>query len=126
MGRLARQTVEQASMSTGKHCWSPTHGAETVPYAFPSFPPQNKKERKRCIAVDTDVGQASREVLDEKVAKDPTCRTGMAKLHSTCARRVVYAIQLESVGLDYHSSEIPAPETDVVEKCWMAAAHGKH
>ena len=31
------------------------------------------------IPVDTDVGQASRELLDEKVAKETACRTSMVK-----------------------------------------------
>ena len=55
------------------------------------------------------IGQASREVLDEKVAKDPACRIGMAKSHPTSARRTGH---VRSVGLDCRSSEVPALETE--------------
>jgi len=76
--------------------------------------------KKRCISVDTGVGQVSREGLDEKLAKDPACRKGTIKYDPTSTSRIKHAIKPGSVGLDYHSSEIPAPEMD---NCWMVAAH---
>jgi len=34
---------------------------------------------ERCIPVDTGVGQASREILDEEVAKEPACGHGAVR-----------------------------------------------
>lgn len=39
-----------------------------------------KAHGEGCIPVDTGVGQAGGESLDEKVAKEPTCRTSAVKL----------------------------------------------
>ena len=40
----------------------------------------------------------------------------MVKYHPTSARRIGHTIKLGPVGLDCHSSEIPALETDAAEK----------
>ena len=110
----------QSRLSNGRV--SPLASIARVPHTvsqrclthFPPFP--HKTKRKRCIPVDTSVGQASREVLDEKIAKDPACRTGMVKSHPSSDRRVGHAIKLESFEFACHSSGIPALETDVAEK----------
>ena len=62
--------------------------------------------KKRYTPVDTGVGQASMEVLDEKVA--------MIKYHPTSTSRMKHVIKLRSVWLDCHSSEIQVLEKDVV------------
>jgi len=66
--------------------------------------------KKQYIPADAGVGQASREVLYENLAKDPASRTGMVKYHSAGTGRIGHVIKLGSVGLNFHSSEIPRPE----------------
>ena len=43
--------------------------------------PLVRGQKVQSIPVDTDVGQASSEVLDEKVAKEAACRTSYGQIH---------------------------------------------
>lgn len=63
-GRLAMQVVQRASIAR-----VPRMAPQRCLTQFPPFP-HRKKKKKRCIPVDIGVGQASREALDVKAAKD--------------------------------------------------------